>query len=448
MPDTAHRSVDITENGRTGSVVYREPAGSLSFYWEFGGGDVVALVQVEDHAALDAPWIAGRRADILHFVAHEVIRQKAPKCRAEINEAAGEILLRQVGPTTPPPSTRDVSFVRRLSSLKALLGIVVLIVALIFGGVTWFKNKVLVIDPGKGTAVGSSVRTDLHIATLIQTLEPYTPSLNRNHGNDTYRFSLFLVPLDGSGTKLIPIGGGYSSSAMSLAKILGSDGRTIWFDIQGIGGVDVKSYALLKPSEVSDPFVPQQGSPFAPSVGSYLSAGFVTSTNSWLGLHSAAELEREFAPKKFVRRVVPQEDAKQMRRFHRGALDAPVDDKYYRILSMTRIGDEEFFNAAFLRINETSEPIRLSDPDGALMIYTSVTGTIGTTMIARVDIAGKILWNLDTGIDRFKLEQILPGNESFAFVGTRPPVPDKVSEPLLVIVENATGLVRMHSLWQ
>ena len=30
----------------------------------------------------------------------------------------------------------------------------------------WFKNKVLVIDPGKGTAVGYSVRTDRHIATL------------------------------------------------------------------------------------------------------------------------------------------------------------------------------------------------------------------------------------------------------------------------------------------
>ena len=97
MPDTAHRRVDITQNGPTGSVVYREPAGSLSFYWEFGGGDVVAIVQVDDRTALNTSWIADRRADILRFVADEVIRQKAPKCRAEINETAGEILLRQVG---------------------------------------------------------------------------------------------------------------------------------------------------------------------------------------------------------------------------------------------------------------------------------------------------------------------------------------------------------------
>jgi hypothetical protein len=32
------RSVTIRARGRCGSVNYREPAGSLSFYWEFGGG--------------------------------------------------------------------------------------------------------------------------------------------------------------------------------------------------------------------------------------------------------------------------------------------------------------------------------------------------------------------------------------------------------------------------
>ncbi|MBK8340865.1 MAG: hypothetical protein IPK99_13105 [Flavobacteriales bacterium] len=448
MHATSDRNVVITENGRSGSVTYREPAGSLAFYWEFGGGDVVTIIQVHDAAWKAQPaWLIGRQAEILRFVADEVIRRKAPGCRAEINQATGEILLRQVGP--PPVHVEaDVSFVRRLSRVKAALGIIVLILALIFGGVMWFKNKVLVIDPGKGTAVGSSVRTDLHVATLIQTLEPYTPSLNRNHGNDTYRFSLFLVPLDGSGTKLIPIGGGYSSSAISLAKILGSDGRTIWFDVQGIGGVDLKTLALLKPSDVRDPHVPQQGSPFPPSVDTYLSAGFLTGPDSWLGLHSPAELEREFAPKKFVRRVVSANDAKQMRRFHHGALGAPVDDKYHRIRSMTALGTDAYFNAAFLRMDDTSEPLRLTDPDGALMIYTSEPGVKGTLMVARVGTDGTIIWKVDTGIDRFKLAQILPGEKSMAFVGTRPPIPDKVSEPLLVIVESATGKARTHSLWQ
>jgi hypothetical protein len=65
---------------------------------------------------------------------------------------------------------------------------------------------------------------------------------------------------------------------------------------------------------------------------------------------------------------------------------------------------------------------------------------------ARVDHSGAVLWQVDTGIDRFSLKQILPGESSTAFVGTRPPVPDKVSEPLLVLVNHADGSARTLSL--
>ncbi|MBK7269486.1 MAG: hypothetical protein IPI07_08225 [Flavobacteriales bacterium] len=212
--------------------------------------------------------------------------------------------------------------------------------------------------------------------------------------------------------------------------------------------MDLKTYELLKPSEVRDPNLPATASPLAPSVGEYLSAGYHTSAGNWLGLHSQAELQGEFAPKKFVRRVVRQEEAKQMRRFYRGALDSPVNDKYHRIRSMTPINDTEYLNAAFLRLDDASEPLRMTDPDGALMIHTSEPGLKGRLMVARVDTTGTIIWQVDTGIDRFKLSQILPGENSFAFVGTRPAIPDKLSEPLLVIVENSTGKVATHSLWQ
>ena len=180
----------------------------------------------------------------------------------------------------------------------------------------------------------------------------------------------------------------------------------------------------------------------------HFAAGFVTGTNSWIGLHSPTELEREFAPKKFVRRVVPQEDAKQMRRFCRGVLDVAVDDKYQRILSVTALNGTEYLNAAFLRMDDASEPWRTTDPDGALMIHTSEPGQQGTLIAARVDNDGNIIWTVDTGIDRFKVSQILPGKSSFAFVGTRPPVPDKLSEPLLVIVDNTSGEARTVSLWR
>ena len=37
-------SIEIKSTGRSGTVEYREEAGSLSFYWEFGGGDAVASI--------------------------------------------------------------------------------------------------------------------------------------------------------------------------------------------------------------------------------------------------------------------------------------------------------------------------------------------------------------------------------------------------------------------
>lgn len=82
------------------------------------------------------------------------------------------------------------------------------------------------------------------------------------------------------------------------------------------------------------------------------------------------------------------------------------------------------------------------------MLYTSTPGSQGTAVVARVDAKGQPLWRVDTGISRFSLRQILPGEHSTAFVGTRPPIPDKVSEPLLVIVDHRNGQQVTHSLWQ
>ncbi|MBL0034189.1 MAG: hypothetical protein IPP26_00225 [Flavobacteriales bacterium] len=462
-----HPHVEITEHGRSGTVVYREPAGGLSFYWEFGGGDVVVCINVGTEAdwRREHAWAVDRRDSILRFVGNAVVERKAPTCTAEIDEASGWMNLRQgtvtsgsksalrSSPAAPQAKAREeaAAWMRRYSKLRMKLGLVVLGGALILAGLMWFKMKVLVIDPGKGTAVGSSVRTDQYIATLIQTLEPYTPSLNRNHGNDTYRYSLFLVPLDGSDSKLIPIGGGFSPSAMGLAQILGSDGRTLWFNVNGVGGVDLGTHKLVAAGKVPEAGVQLQGAsdrPIALMPDAFICAGLMTSSNEWLGLHSDPEVGREFAPGKFMRRVERQEDAKQMRRLYRAELDAPVDNTYYKIISMTPLGDEKFLNAAFLRIDDASEPLRLTDPDGSLMIHTSAPGLKGTLMVARVDNEGHIQWRVDTAIDRFKLQQILPGETAMAFVGTRPPVPDKVSEPLLVIVDNATGAMVTHSLWR
>jgi hypothetical protein len=77
---TDNRSVAITTTGRSGKIIYRETGGELDFHWEIGGGDAIAILQTGSPQVWNAqhPWAAGRRSEILRFVAAETVRQMAP----------------------------------------------------------------------------------------------------------------------------------------------------------------------------------------------------------------------------------------------------------------------------------------------------------------------------------------------------------------------------------
>ena len=87
--------VIITEEGRSGSVSYQEGDHRITGWWEFAGGDAVAIVNMGSASEWTHghPWAVERRAAILRFVADEVVRQKASSCKAEIDEEGGWITL-------------------------------------------------------------------------------------------------------------------------------------------------------------------------------------------------------------------------------------------------------------------------------------------------------------------------------------------------------------------
>ena len=80
--------VEISQEGRGGSVVYYEGSNAISCYWEFGGGDVVAFIHVGEPAEWrkKCAWAAERKPEIAERIAKEVIRQRAPTCRADIED--------------------------------------------------------------------------------------------------------------------------------------------------------------------------------------------------------------------------------------------------------------------------------------------------------------------------------------------------------------------------
>ncbi len=84
-------SVEISQDGRGGGILYRETGvGEFQTWWEFAGGNdgVLAFMSVPPSAYWDArvPWASGRRDEILARIGAEIIRQKATGYVCEIGE--------------------------------------------------------------------------------------------------------------------------------------------------------------------------------------------------------------------------------------------------------------------------------------------------------------------------------------------------------------------------
>ncbi|MFZ1979634.1 MAG: hypothetical protein WAV76_16900 [Bacteroidota bacterium] len=73
--------VEIEECGKDGYVHYYEGKNKISFYWEFCvGPKILACLQGPPPDIWDGEvaWAKDRRIEIMHRIAEEVIRQKAP----------------------------------------------------------------------------------------------------------------------------------------------------------------------------------------------------------------------------------------------------------------------------------------------------------------------------------------------------------------------------------
>ncbi|MBP6012917.1 MAG: hypothetical protein KBA31_11880 [Alphaproteobacteria bacterium] len=498
------------EEGREGRVAYSDGFRKINGYWAFGGGDVVTIVSMgslEDWQR-SHDWAVGQRASILRFVADEVIRQRAPTCTAEIDAQRGDIRLRQPRDGVAPAKAaarsgqaKAAAFVHRYRDVRETFALGVLVVALIGGGLFWLGQRAVTVTAVTGVPLRESVRFDSGdparpggVATLIETTDPYPLDISGRGGNRTASLSILVTPLDGSTPQLVPFARGLSPGAYSLARTMGSDGRTLWFDAAGLYGLRLSDFTLVTTNDLRaanpgldarwwedsrgmdliegklhvmridrsaavdiDPDTltaigvapkPSNARFERREPADHLAAGIVIAPGAWLGLHSPAELSSAFKPGKWIRPVESADDVKVSRRLSKATLETATADARFRIRAIATIGDAEFLEAAFLRMDDKSAPLKLASPDSALMVHTSPAGFAGTLVVSRVDFQGNLLWSTDTGLDRFQLKQILPGQDVLAFVGTRPPIPDKVSEPLVVLVDAGTGKMTSQSLWR
>ncbi len=499
-------AVTISENGRDGTVRFSRGLRTLDGYWSFGGGDIVAIVSMgsREEWQRQHAWALADRGAILRFVAAEVVRQRAPTCTAEIDEASGDVLLRESARSTAhaagvssaqaSAAGAATAFIRKYSRVRSAFALAVLAATLAGGALLWGGKQLFTVAPANGVPLNDALRTEQHVAALIQYTDPHLPEITGRGGNTTTSVSVLLIPLDGSEPNNVPLVSGVSSSALALARIVGSDGRTLWLDAAGFYGVRLADNRLVTANDLRtansqweswwwddprgmdiidgklhlvsddrrralelDP-VTWRATSVAPKVNNarfarhepldLLAAGFRMQDGRWFGVYSSDELTRDVAPGTWLRRVESATDAKQMRRLYVGETEASSDQQNYRLQRIAPLGEREFLNAALLRLERQGDPLQLADPASVLMLFTSAPGLEGTLVVARVDFSGSILWATDTGLDRFDVQQILPGVETLAFVGVRPPIPDKLSEPLVVLLDAATGKLTTHSLWR
>lgn len=182
----------------------------------------------------------------------------------------------------------------------------------------------------------------------------------------------------------------------------------------------------------------------AENVTAWLSAGGLLTPADWFGALSADEVASRFRVGSSLSRDFPVSSKDEPRQLYHGKID-PGENRA-RIAAMERISESTFRGASLLR-DATGPPIwRLSNPDSVLMLHRESPSLTAPLALVRMTPDGKALWSASTGIDR--LNQVLPDNATVVLIGERPPVPNKVSEPILVLIDTTTGATDTVSLWR
>lgn len=490
--------VTFIREGREGRVRYSEGLSrDIEGYFEFGGHDVLAIVAFDTEAIWRKayPWAVGRRVEILNFIAAELVRTEAPGTIPEINESSGVILLRQKPGAAPPPRSqarpKAAAFFWRLNRLKSAMAIAVLAATLVLGGVAVLGQTMMTRGQPPGAPLNESLRYENDIATLMTRPDPQGPRWSGRGGGETVSVSLLTVPFDGA-PRITMLVRNVAQNNMSLARVLGSDGVTLWADAGALYGVRLRDDALVTAADLRranatldariwddqramavsngrlhviangaaydvDPqsLRAQETTPrraaarmSPPEQAEFMAAGFITTHGDWLGVLTPEDRASAYRAGRFLRAIEDATPANTSRFLTHARLDPSADGKRYRIREIAPVSETPFVNAGFLRVDGAAEPAPLQAPSGALIIHTKPPVLSGVLLVTRVDEDGRVIWTADTGLDRFTLRQILAGDGVSAFIGARPPQPGKLSEPLLVFVAHDTGAVRVESLWR
>lgn len=352
------------------------------------------------------------------------------------DEVAWKLILRLLrydgyGPFTAgaPGGSRtvDLGFLCRYRRLSVWLGVLVAVVA-IACGVAYRTFSVKTV----GAPLGEGLGTPEFVAMLIETQEPYLPSLQGNPEQARFQVRLMIQPRSpGAGRRLIRVQKNLrAAEAQNSCRILGFDGKLLWILSPELLAYDYQAGRVIGLEKIRR---------VNPALESLWGQGFYEVA----GRLRVSTRDRgtlvEINPETLLATYLPWPRAEQA-----PARLAKQSLNFY--LQPLAASDPARLDPAILRDEAGVSTLKLSNPEGHMLTYWKKIKLFERHLVvARVDANGKTVWETDTGIDT--LHQVFPHQHHVAFYGTRPSVPGKLPEPLLVVLETATGDSAVHSLW-
>lgn len=132
---------------------------------------------------------------------------------------------------------------RNVIAIGLPIAAVVLVLLL---GLALFLDSLTLTKPGPWTRSGTPMRAGDALASLETSQEPYAVQLNRNPEGDRYAVRLKIAdPASGKPDQLIPLAAHMRAGELGFdAKLLGDDGRQLWFYVNGIQAWDYRKGRL------------------------------------------------------------------------------------------------------------------------------------------------------------------------------------------------------------
>ena len=301
-----------------------------------------------------------------------------------------------------------------------------------------------------GMPAGRVVRAGQHLGVVIQTCDPYMPSLKGVSESDkTYSYALWLIPETADGDiRTVRLDRHVKSSDRTHnvgAQMFESAVLWLTIDNSSIRGIEVPSgnkSNLPPPASLINAPISQLmgGGPNDNPIEELRAQSVTLPTGEWLFFANDDEVKTLLKPgaRLYDNPTAAATAGYKLRTLHTvTAAPGPIP----RVASSKRLGTQDFRRGAFMRSTKNGAIVRFTNPDGFLIVHEGGDPVHPTIRLSRLNTDGSIAWTADTTIGR--LTQVLPHDTLPAFVGE---LPNQLTEPVLAVVNINDGTVKTKSL--